>query len=157
MGSSVAAALVSPPPRALPQAAGASLLLLPSFFTDLDVCRAVSSLRFLTPHDAMRHFALFLARFHRGSTVLAEGLSCALRWGHWSWLDVTSPHSGPSSPPTAGADSEAKAPSVVEAAAAGTASGKVLVIPVCVSVCAHVCVCDSLLVSSRSLYGMQRM
>jgi len=26
--------------------------------------------------------------FHKGATILAEGLSCALQWVHWSWLEL---------------------------------------------------------------------
>ena len=67
------------PPLSLPCAADISALapcsFSPFFFSDLGVHRVVS-LTLPPPHSAVWRIALSQLRFHRGTTGLAEGLSC---------------------------------------------------------------------------------
>ena len=82
-----------PAPLWSSQAAGKSLLwqlkhVLPSFFSDLGVCRAVSLTFFLTSLSHGCYAVFFTLSYHRGTTLLAERLSSVLQCVCWRWLEA---------------------------------------------------------------------
>jgi len=92
-----AAGRLPAPPRSPPATAGDPCS---GTWSTTSICsRSLLGARKAVPLTADHHFGLPYPESPRGATIAAAGLSCALRWGCWSWLEAAVSSTGQLWPP----------------------------------------------------------